>query len=67
MLSNLGYLEIVSVKSTHFNTCLSFHKNHWEVISAYDDDRYLPKLCGASYSAWNLYHGVSFIQLIYYQ
>ena len=34
MLSNLGYLEIGCVKSTHFNTCLSFHKNHWEVIPA---------------------------------
>ena len=48
-------------------TRLSFHKNHWDVITAYDDDQYLPKLCGASYSAWNLYHGVDFTQLTYYQ
>lgn len=51
MLSNLGYLEIVCVKSTHFNTRLSFHKSHWEVITASDDDHHLPKLCGASSSA----------------
>ena len=48
-------------------TRLSFHKNHWDVITAYDDDQYLPKLRGASYSAWNLYHGGDFTQLTYYQ